>query len=765
MSSTPHRGARGRAISTGALVATAAMLSLGIQTEPASARPDGTGITGTTSKARFAEPDPGAMAARLSPAQRTELMRAADDAKSATARELGLGNEEKLVVRDVVKDADGTTHTRYERAYAGLPVLGGDLVVHEKKSGQTEGVTTSYQPRLKVTDLSAEVTAETAERQAVRTARAEGSTESEADHVRKVIWTGGGKPVLAYETVVGGLQHDGTPQELHVVTDAQTGRKLHEYEAVHTGTGNTRYGGTVTLGTSRSGSAYTLTDASRGNHRTYNLDRGTSGTGTLFSGDDDVWGDGTTTAPETAGADAHYGAALTWDYYKNVHGRNGLRGDGVAPRSRVHYGDDYVNAFWQESCFCATYGDGAGNANPLTAVDVVAHEMSHGLTQATARLNYSGESGGLNEATSDILAAAVEFDADNASDVGDYLVGEEIDINGDRTPLRYMDRPSRDGASADYWSSSVGGMSVHRSSGPANHWFYLASEGSGAKTVNGVSYNSPTYDGRPVAPIGRENAAKIWFRALTVYMTSTTNYAGARAATLQAAEDLFGRGSVTYNNTFEAWGAVNVGPRLPDGVTVTAPAGQHWTVGRSVGLQVQATSTHAGALRYVVSGLPAGLSVSSSTGLLSGSPATAGSGTATVTVTDSAGEKGEVGFAWVVDPEGQGRIFENTANYPIPDDSVVESPIDVDRAGAASRELRVDLDITHTFVGDLVIDLIAPSGTAYRLKNASADSSDGWVDTRWVDASSETAKGTWKLRVADVSARYYGHINSWRLTF
>ncbi|KPC81590.1 peptidase M4, partial [Streptomyces sp. NRRL F-6602] len=116
---------------------------------------------------------------------------------------------------------------------------------------------------------------------------------------------------------------------------------------------------------------------------------------------------------------------------------------------------------WQDSCFCMTYGDGAGNAKPLTSLDVAAHEMTHGLTSVTAKLVYSGESGGLNEATSDILAAAVEFHENNAADKGDYLIGEKIDINGNGTPLRYMDKPSRDGKSKDSWYSGIGSVDVH----------------------------------------------------------------------------------------------------------------------------------------------------------------------------------------------------------------------------------------------------------------------------------------------------------------
>jgi hypothetical protein len=329
-----------------------------------------------------------------------------------------------------------------------------------------------------------------------------------------------------------------------------------------------------------------------------------------------------------------------------------------------------------------------------------------------------------------------------------------------------MDKPSKDGASRDYWSSTLGSIDVHYSSGPANHWFYLASEGSGAKVVNGVSYDSPTYDGLPVTPIGREAAEKIWFRALTTYMTSTTNYAGARTATLQAAADLYGLGSVTYNNTANAWAAINVGSRILDGVTVVPPASQYSLVGQAVTLDIQASSTNAGALSYAATGLPDGLSIDSATGRVSGTPTTAASYTPTVTVTDAAGETGTASFAWRVDEEGNASVFENTADYQIPDNSTVESPINVNRVGAASSALSVDVRIIHTWRGDLVVDLVAPDGTAYRLKNSSSsDSADDVIATYTVDASAETAAGVWKLRVQDVASLDTGYNDGWKLTF
>ncbi|MEU3515463.1 M4 family metallopeptidase [Streptomyces sp. NPDC006654] len=520
--------------------------------------------TGLTTNATAAAKQPLAAAPTLlSNSARTALIQKAQANVAETAQEIGLGAKEKLVVKDVVKDADGTVHTRYERTYAGLPVLGGDLVVHTSKTGKSEGVTRATKAAIKVASLKPGISTTKAEKAALTVAKSLGSSKSAADGARKVIWAGSGTPVLAYETVVGGFQDDGTPNQLHVITDAATGKKLFEYQGIEnaTGTGKTLYSGTVSLTTTLSGSTYSLTDASRGSHKTYNLKHGTSGTGTLFTNTTNTWGTGTASSSSTdvtAAADAAYGAQETWDFYKDTFGRSGIKNNGVGAYSRVHYSSNYVNAFWDDSCFCMTYGDGDGNTHPLTSLDVAGHEMSHGVTSNTAGLNYSGESGGLNEATSDIFGTGVEFYANNASDPGDYLIGEKIDINGDGTPLRYMDKPSKDGGSADYWSSSVKNLDVHYSSGVANHFFYLLSEGSGSKTINGVSYNSPTYNGSTVTGIGRAKALQIWYKALTTYFTSTTNYKSARTGTLSAAAALYGSGSTEYNAVAAAWTAVNV---------------------------------------------------------------------------------------------------------------------------------------------------------------------------------------------------------------
>ncbi|MFI5998169.1 M4 family metallopeptidase [Streptomyces sp. NPDC051362] len=743
---------------TGALIAGATVFAVS-----ASA---GTAMADTAqphTRAVRAQPRAGALAVQLSAAQQARLLEVARAGRAATARSLRLGAQEQLIPESVVKNADGSVHTRYERTFAGLPVLGGDLVVHTAADGSLRGADKATTAHISVPSTVATRSAASAKALAIGRAKAEGATGPTVTSFRKVIWAASGVPVLAWESVVGGMQEDGTPNGLHVVSDAKTGVKLFEYQGVETGAGNSEYSGKVTLGTTQSGSTFSMTDNLRGGHKTYDLGHGDAGTGTLFTNSTDSWGDGSPSNAETAGVDAAYGAQVTWDFYKNVMGRNGIRNDGVAAYSRTHYGVGYENAFWEDGCFCMTYGDGAGDKHPLTSLDVAGHEMSHGVTAATAALVYTNESGGLNEATSDILGTSVEFYADNANDVGDYLIGEKIDVNGDGTPLRYQDKPSRDGLSPDNWSPGLGNLNVHYSSGPANHFFYLLSEGSGAKVINGVSYNSPTADGVAVPGIGRENAAKLWYKALTERFTSTTDYSGARSQTLQAAADLWGTASATYKTVADTWAAVGVVSR----VSVTKPADQNTVVKTPVSLQVQAGSNSPGALSYSATGLPAGLSINAATGLISGTPTAVGLSVVTVKVKDSFKVVGSATFGWGISTVG-GNVFTNTTDVPVPDaGAAVYSAVKVSgRAGNAASTLAVGVNIVHPYRGDVIVDLVAPDGSLYHLKKSSGfDSAANVVATYTVNASGETANGTWKLKVQDAYHLDSGHINSWKLTF
>jgi zinc metalloprotease ZmpA len=477
----------------------------------------------------------------------------ANAALAAHRADLGAGGADQFTATSVTTDADGTAHVRYDRTFHGLPVLGGEVVVHVDRAGALRALSRPMAQPLTV-GLSPRIGAAQAARlaSAAYTGTAAAAAPVLAIDVART-------PRLVWRTSVPGVaDSDGQRDTMNVLVDAQTGAVEDAWSNMETGTGVGFDVGSVPLDTTKSGSSFQLKDPKRGNNFTTDMKNGTSGNGSLFTDADDKWGNGSLSNRQTVAVDAQYGVAKTWDFYKTVLGRNGIANNGKGSFNRVHYGSRYDNAFWSDSCFCMTYGDGDGtNFGPFAGLDVAGHEMTHGVTARTAGLRYSGESGGLNEATSDIFGTMVEFFANDPADNPDYLIGEKIRKNG--VPLRYMDDPKKDGHSASCWTSTVGSLDVHLSSGVANHAFFTMAVGSGKHTVNGVVYNSPTCGGAAaVTGIGNSAAERIWYRALTVYMTSTTNFKGARTATLNAAKDLFGTNSAQYKSVGAAWTAVNV---------------------------------------------------------------------------------------------------------------------------------------------------------------------------------------------------------------
>ncbi len=490
-------------------------------------------------------------------------------ARTSGTRTAGTGLE--LVPTDTVLDDDGSTHVRFERTFAGLPVRGGDVVVHQGPSEDWRGASQTLAtplalrttPALGASSATQRALAAPVVGRGITGLRAQGSPELVVDAL-------GAQPRLAWEVTTVGRRSDGTPSRLTSSVDATTGAVLRTEEHVMTvdGSGRSLYSGTVPLRLTSRGSSYEMRDASRGGTYTTDVGNKTDGvlcslfgsgcaTGPVLTSTDTSFGTGTNANRESAAVDAQYGTDATWDYYRDVHGREGIFGTGKGSYNRVHYGKNYVNAFWDGTKM--TYGDGDGTSfGPLVSLDVAGHEMSHGVTENTAALTYSGESGGLNEATSDIFGTMVEFYEANPADPGDYLIGEEFDLAGHQG-FRRMDDPVSDGSSPNCYSADTKNLDVHYSSGVGNHFFYLLAEGSGARTINGTAHSSSTCDASTVTGIGRDAAQRIWFRALTVYMTSGTTYAGARTATLDAASDLYGASSTQRAAVAAAWSAVSVG--------------------------------------------------------------------------------------------------------------------------------------------------------------------------------------------------------------
>jgi zinc metalloprotease ZmpA len=468
-----------------------------------------------------------------------------------------------LQAGDVTFDDIGQAHVRYQHLYQGVPVFESEAIVHVNL--QAASVIDATDALLSFGTLATRpgIGADEARGRA-RTHFGLAPGFSERVDLMVLINDEGGW--LTWRVHVGGDTASGPVDKIAFV-DALGGQVLRSWDnletAADTGSGTGYFNGAVSLTTDKtSNTSWRLTDPSRGSQFTCDMKNRQALCYYMDDGDN-IWGDGTLSNRQSVAVDAQYGTAETWDYYKTVHGRNGIADNGTGAYNRVHYGKKYNNAYWSDSCFCMTYGDGDGvTFNPFDSLDVAGHEMSHGVTSRTANLTYSGESGGLNEGTSDIFGTMVEYYADNANDAPDYLIGERLYKSGNKA-LRYMYKPSIDGKSADCWYSDVGSLDVHYSSGVANHVYYLIAEGT-APAEGPASPTCQSGDTRmatgsgSLTGIGRAAAESIWYRALTVYMTSSTNYAGARAATLRAASDLYGVGSPIYVAVSAAWSAVNV---------------------------------------------------------------------------------------------------------------------------------------------------------------------------------------------------------------
>ena len=364
------------------------------------------------------------------------------------------------------------------------------------------------------------------------------------------------------------------------VVNAADGSVIDQWSMVQTvvGTGNSQYNGAVPISTTLSGTTYSMKDATRGTGGTFgamaitNANHTTSA-GAVYTNTSNTWGDGlqyvsggsTTNANgQTAAVNAMWGLMNTYDMLKNTLGWQSLDGNNTATYIAAHVNTAYDNAYYSDTCKCMYIGDGGASFNNLGSIDVIGHEMGHGVTAATSNLTYRAESGGLNESASDIQGEMVEAYA-RAGGTGslipatgnDWMMGKEIAKNGQ--PLRWLYKPSKDGASPNAWSINVKRLDVHYSSGPNNRMFYFLAMGSNATPSS--DYYSSYLTKAPLAMtgIGNDKAFRIWFKALTTKFTSATNYADARLKVIAAAQELYGVGSKEDKAVQRAYAAINVG--------------------------------------------------------------------------------------------------------------------------------------------------------------------------------------------------------------
>ncbi|MFR0354804.1 M4 family metallopeptidase [Streptomyces sediminimaris] len=577
-----------------------------------------TSLAGTA----FAAPARGTGHAVTADASAASVVSAARAAAVAHSSATGVLSGDELRAEDVMIDPEGARHVRFTRTHRGMPVLGGDLVVHLTRELAYAGVTRAAgHPLSPAAATAARLSAAQARQKAAAAAHGDAGT------ARLVVDARGGGAAVAYQVRVSDGGTAGTGGSSTVVVDAVTGTvrsntpdsdaflspglldALHRhgekpgagravraaavpaqsaesaagpassasaaarYPSTAHGTGKSLFVGRVALTTTRTArTRYLLKDPTRWGTETRDARGGeleSFGRGRQISTRGDVFGNGTTTSRNSAAADAQYGITETLDFYRKTFGRKGIENKRKGAHAMVHFGKKVANAFWDSTCHCMLYGDGDGGTftKPLVVLDVTGHELTHGVVDATAGLeptrvdaqgNQYGEPGALNESLADIFGSGVEFFAHNARDTPDYLIGEKLGLA--QKFLRRLDHPSLDKleGAVDYWSPQVQDAEVHAGSGVSSHAYYLLAEGSGRKTIGGVRYDSPTYDGSTVRGIGRTKATAVFYRALTRYMVSTTDFHGARVATLKAARDLYGRNSTEYRTVDRAWSAVDV---------------------------------------------------------------------------------------------------------------------------------------------------------------------------------------------------------------
>ncbi|MEO3711807.1 M4 family metallopeptidase [Roseateles flavus] len=406
-------------------------------------------------------------------------LRTSSNGQSNAAAALGLAADELKSVASKTY-ASGRVVTRHQQMFQGVPVWGEAIVEHN------DGATSSFsgarirnitndlahgRPTLNQNAILAQLKAQ---------ARANGQTENEQAKLY-VKLDDSGKARLVYHVSFLTGHAVGKPERPNFLVDANTGEVLQQWEGIHhangTGpggnqkTGQYEYGTTAGKGyldVTQSGSTCSLNST---NVATVNLNGGTSGT-TPHS----------FTCPRNTvkainGAfspmnDAHYFGNVIFNMYTQW---LGVRPISQKLLMKVHYSSSYENAFWDGSAM--HFGDGASTFYPLVSLDVASHEVSHGFTEQNSGLVYSGMSGGMNEAFSDMAGEAAEYYMKGSND---WKVGYEI-FKGTGA-LRYMDDPTKDGRSIDNASKYTSGLDVHYSSGVYNKAFYLLATKAGWNT-------------------------------------------------------------------------------------------------------------------------------------------------------------------------------------------------------------------------------------------------------------------------------------------
>ncbi|WP_410502098.1 M4 family metallopeptidase [Exiguobacterium acetylicum] len=446
-----------------------------------------------------------------------------------------------FAVQNVEKDGSSQI-VRLQQEVDGVPVFGSVVVGNVAKDGTlkavvNDAVNVKGKPGLAKKATLSEKKAIKLYQKAIKASKFEVAPKAEL-----VIYPVKDDAVYAYKvtsTVLAGKE----PSRWTYFIDANSGKVLNKFDQLAHATGTTVLGTSATFNTTLSAGKYYLQDTTRGKGvYTYDAKNRTSLPGTLWADADNVFN----ATYDRAAVSAHVNASKTYDFYKNTYGRNSFDNAGARLNSTVHYSTNYNNAFWDGTKM--VYGDGDGTTFVALsgALDVVAHELTHAVTEYTAGLVYQNESGAINEAVSDIMGTVAEYTVGSNFD---WLVGEDIytpGVSGDA--LRSMSNPAAYG-DPDHYSKRYTGTQdnggVHINSGIINKAAYLLGNG-------GTFYNVS------VTGIGVPKLGAIYYRALNVYLTPNSNFSSLRAAVVQSAKDLYGSTSAEATAAAKSFDAVGV---------------------------------------------------------------------------------------------------------------------------------------------------------------------------------------------------------------
>ncbi|MDQ0010127.1 pseudolysin/vibriolysin [Luteibacter jiangsuensis] len=483
------------------------------------------------------------------------------------ATKLGLSADNSFVARNALPTVKGTQTVRMQQTFKGVPVYGRSIAVEQDAQGNAlvaNGVVAT-DLQVDLTSVTPKIDQASAIALLTKQARTLGAAAVKPENAKADLYVypvDGAPARLVYLTsfFVGG-DHPTRPT---AIIDANTGQVIEQWEGLTnaevdaTGPGGNQKVGQYTWGANglpalRVTQSGTTCTAQNSYVKSYNMKKATSGSGTLWSFTCfNSSGDAVNGAYGPIN-DAHHFGGVVHDMYTAY--------TGAAPLNqvlimKVHYGNNYENAFWDGSSM--TFGDGASTFYPLVALDVTSHEISHGYTEQHSNLAYSGQSGGMNEAYSDIAGEAAEY-YDRGSN--DFLVGSDIvkTSAGIGDALRYMCNPTQDGGSIDNAADYYSGLDVHYSSGVYNKAFCVLAKTSGWDTVK---------------------AFKAFARANALYWTASSTFNSGACGVASSATDL-GYSATDVAAAFTAVGVTcstgGGGTQLQNGVAKTGLAGSSGT--------------------------------------------------------------------------------------------------------------------------------------------------------------------------------------------